>query len=129
MTVNGILDTTVLIHIFRGNANAKAWLAIQNILGVTSITQLELLYGARGKTGIVDVLKLLNTFITVSLTNPDQIWAERQMIKYRLSYGVGINDTLIASVCHRLQIPIYTHNTKDMFKLLPSSLVIEPYKP
>jgi predicted nucleic acid-binding protein len=45
----------------------------------------------------------------------------------RLSDGVAINDCLIASVCHRLQLPIYTHNTKHMTRLLDPTLVIQPY--
>ena len=34
----------------------------------------------------------------------------QQLEHYRLSDGVGIHDCLIASVCHRLQVPIYSHN-------------------
>lgn len=49
------------------------------------------------------------------------------MEQYRLSHGIGINDCLIASVAHRLQVPILTHNQKDFLKILPANLVIKPY--
>jgi hypothetical protein len=36
-------------------------------------------------------------------------------------------DCLMASVCHRLQVPLYTHNVRDMTILLGSALVVKPY--
>jgi hypothetical protein len=30
MTVNGITDTTILIHLFRGNKDAMTWVATQS---------------------------------------------------------------------------------------------------
>lgn len=57
----------------------------------------------------------------------DRDWAMQQMERFRLSRGVGINDCLIASVCHRLQVPLYMHNLKDMNVLLDPSQVIKPY--
>jgi predicted nucleic acid-binding protein len=38
-----------------------------------------------------------------------------------------MNDCLIASVAQRLQVPLYTHNLKDMHVLLSTSLVVKPY--
>ena len=127
MTVSGIIDTTILIHIFRGNKDAVSWIAAQTTLGVTTVSRLEFIYGARGKVALTAVVRLLNTFTMVALTDADQVWAEQQLVKYRLSRGVEINDSLIASVCHRLQVPIYTQNVKDMQKILASELVIKPF--
>jgi len=73
------------------------------------------------------VITLLNTFETVPVSDADQKWSEQQLVKYRLSHGVEINDCLIASVCQRLQVPIYTQNLKDMQKVLASELVIRPF--
>ncbi len=127
MTVSGIVDTTILVHLFRGNKDATIWLATQDNPGVTTISRLEFIYGARGRSAMVAVIKLLNTFETLALTDADQKWAEQQLIKYRLSHGVEINDYLIASVCQRLQVPIYAQNVKDMQKVLPPALVIRPF--
>lgn len=54
--------------------------------------------------------------------------AIQQMQLYRLSHGIAINDCLIASVCHRLGVPIYTDNQKDFLKILPPELVVKPYQ-
>jgi predicted nucleic acid-binding protein len=129
MTV-AVADTTVVIHIFRKNSAARAWFAAQpDKLSITPITWLEIMYGARGKSGQTACKTLLDQFEIVYLTQTDQDWAMAQMLKYRLSHGIEINDCLIASVCHRLQVPIYTHNVKDMAKFLSNALVLKPKKP
>lgn len=128
MTMDGIVDTTILVHLFRGSSSAVAWLNTRSALGVTSITHLEFIYGARGKQGLRAATKLLDAFVLVNLADVDQEWAIAMMKRLRLQQGIEINDTLIASVCSRLQIPVFTHNVKDMRKLLPHTLVIEPYK-
>ena len=125
--IDGIIDTTILIHLFRGNKDAAAWIATQRTLGVTTISRMEFIYGARGRSALATVMQLLNTFASVALTDADQLWAEQRLIAYRLSHGVEINDTLIASVTHRLQVPLYTQNVKDMQKVLPAELVIRPF--
>jgi predicted nucleic acid-binding protein len=83
-------------------------------LGVTSITWLEILRGAPGKNAQHTCKAILEQFEYISLTAEDQLWAVSQMEKYRLSHGIEINDCLIASIPHRLQIPIYTHNTHNV---------------
>ena len=123
----GFVDSTVIIHLLRRNPTARQWLNLQPSLGVTPIVWLEVIHGARGKSGQADALAVLQSFEMTYLTAVDQEWAMNQLGAYRLSRGVEINDCLIASVCHRLQVPIYTHNVKHMAHLLDSHLVIQPY--
>lgn len=126
--MSGIVDSTVIIHLVRSNPLAIAWAnALTVQLGVTSITWLEVMLGAPGKTGQERAKTVMSSFTFIYLTQEDQQWAMKQMELYRLSRGIGINDCLIASVCHRLNIPIYTDNQKDFLKILPSTLVIKPY--
>jgi len=61
------------------------------------------------------------------LTAADMDWAMQQLERYHLSHGATMNDCMIASVCYRLQVPLYTHNLKDMTVLRGSSLVVKPY--
>jgi predicted nucleic acid-binding protein len=84
-------------------------------------------YGASGKTGQAAAKALLNRFEMAYLTPNDMDWAMGQMERLRLSHGIGINDCLIASVAYRLQIPLYSHNLKDMQALLGNKLVLQPY--
>jgi len=95
---------------------------------VTSITWLEIIRGAHSKQKQATSLGLLNLFDLIYLNENDQLWAMEQMQKHRLSLGIEMNDCLIASVAHRLKVPIYTHNQKDMLKILPTQLVILPYQ-
>jgi len=127
MTV-GILDTTVIIHYFRKEPGVREWIDSQDAqLSITPITWLEVMEGAPGKAGQAACKTILSRFEMIYLTQTDMDWSMQQMERYRLSHGVTTNDCLIASVCHRLQVPIYTDNVKDYLKTLPASLVVKPY--
>ncbi len=124
----GIVDSTVIIHIFRRNSAAMMWVnTLKARLAVTTVSWLEVMYGAPGKAGQAKCKAILSQFDLIYLTPPDQEWAMQQMERYRLSHGVGINDCLIASAAHRLQVPLYTHNIGDMRVLLGEELAIKPY--
>ena len=121
------VDSTVIIHLLRRNPAAGQWLTQQPILGVTPIVWLEVIHEARGKSGQADAIAVLQSFEMTYLTAVDQQWSMDQLGAYRLSRGVEINDCLIASVCQRLQVPLYTHNVKHMARLLDPHLVIQPH--
>jgi predicted nucleic acid-binding protein len=124
----GVVDSTVIIHVFRKNLAARAWIDVQPVrLLVTPITWLEVMQGAPGKAGQATCKAILSQFDIEYLTPADMDWAMQQMERYRLSHGVGMNDCLITSVAHRLQVPVYTHNLKDMRVLLDEALVVKPY--
>lgn len=123
---DGVADTTVLIHLFRGNPAAHSWMAGQQSLTITVISWLEFMHGAPGKAGQKQSIRLMRQFSLEYLTQADQRWAMLQMLRYRLSHGVSLTDCLIASVCHRLNVPLYTHNVKDFLPML-GNLVIKPY--
>lgn len=125
--ITGFVDSTVIIHLLRRNLAARQWLNGQPPLGVTPIVWLEVIEGARGKSGLADAIAVLQSFEMVYLTPADQQWSMDHLGAYRLSRGVEIHDCLIASVCHRLQAPLYTHNVKHMLRLLDPHLVIQPY--
>ena len=127
MTV-GVVDSTVIIHILRNNQLAETWSTTQPIrLSLTPITWLEVIYGAPNKRAQSATKELLNRFDMLYLTQADMDWAMHQLLTYRLSHGIAVMDCLIASVCHRLQVPLYTHNVRDMAILLDRALVIKPY--
>ena len=124
----GVVDTNIIIHYFRKLPAARAWVDTQtDPLAITSITWLEVMQGAPGKAGQATCKAILSRFNLITLTDADQHWAMMQLEIHRLSQGVEMEDCLIASVCHRLNIPIYTDNEKDFLKTLPAHLVIKPY--
>ena len=126
--IQGIIDTSVIIHIFRRTPAAGAWFrSYTDILAITPITWLEVMYGAPGKAGQQTSEAIMGRFEMVFLTATDMQWAMDQMKSLRLSHGVATMGCLIASVAYRLQIPVYTHNLKDMQVLLGNNLVIKPF--
>jgi predicted nucleic acid-binding protein len=88
---------------------------------------MEVIYGASGKSGRATAKALLDQFELVYPTQTDMDWAMQQLFRYRLSHGVAVMDCLIASVCHRLQAPLYTDNIKDMNIILGPHLTVKPY--
>lgn len=123
----GIVDTSILIELYRNNPAAKVWAEVQTDQGITSITWLEFMEGSRGKAGQRRNLEIIAPFEIVYLTDTDQQWAMAQILRYRFSHGVQFKDCLIASVAHRLQVPLYTKNVGDFQIVLPAHLVVKPY--
>src|SRR5258708_6206113 len=125
--IAGIVDTSVLVHLFRNNPLAIEWIGSQPDLAITPISWLEFMYGAPGKSGQTRCLHLMQQFIIEFLAPSDQAWAMQQMLQYRLSHGASLTDCLIASVAYRLQGPVCIDNVKDFLPMLATKLVVKPY--
>ena len=93
-----LLDSDVTVDILRELPDALAWLkTISFSLGVPGFVALELVAGCKDKKALVTVQEFLSNFPIVWLTEKD---LERALVEYaplKLSYGIGIMDTLIAS--------------------------------
>ena len=122
-----ILDTTVILHLFRKYEPALSWFDVEETFAITSITWMEAMIGVANKRVQAETLDLLNGFEMLYLTQTDQDWAQQQIERLRFSHGVGMNDCMIASVAHRLQMPLYTHNLKDMTPMI-GELAVKPYE-
>lgn len=126
MTV-AIVDTTVVVHLYRHYAPALAWYgSLSQPLGITSITWLEMMSGAGSKAKQAACKTLLSQFDLFHLISGDQDWAMQQLERFQFSHHIGKDDCLIASVAYRLQLPLYTHNLKDMTPLI-GNLAVQPY--
>ena len=82
--------------------------------------------GTSNKVNQTDCKTLLSQFDLLYPSSIDQDWAMQQLEKFQFSHHIGKDDCLIASVVYRLQIPLCTHNIKDMQPLL-GNLAIKPY--
>jgi predicted nucleic acid-binding protein len=123
----GIVDTTVILHYFRNNAIARAWVDSQpSRLSVVSATWMEVMEGATNKSNQTESKRILAKFELLTLTDVDQHWAMQQLERFQFSHHIGMNDCQIASVAHRLNLPLYTHNLKDMTPLV-GKLAVKPY--
>ncbi len=96
------------------------------LLAITPITWMEVMIGSSNRVRLVANKQMLQKFKIEYLTISDQQWAMEKLEQYQLSHNIGMNDCQIASVAYRLQLPLYTHNLRDM-SILVGSLAEKPY--
>jgi predicted nucleic acid-binding protein len=126
MTV-GIVDTTVILHYFRNYGGARAWVDSQPVrLSIVSMTWMEVMEGSNSKANQTQCKNVLGKFDVLYATSADQQWAMQQLEQFQFSHHIGKDDCLIASLAYRLQLPLYTHNLKDMTPMI-GSLAVKPY--
>ena len=82
--------------------------------------------GANSKANQAESRRVLDKFELLYPIMSDQQWAMDQLERFQFSHHIGKEDCLIASVAYRLQVPLYTHNLKDMTPLI-GSLAVQPY--
>lgn len=124
--IDAVVDTTVVVHLFRKYQPVLQWFNNPERYGVTSITWLEVMAGASNKSNQAQSKAILSQFQLLYVTAADQRWAMEQLERFQFSHHIGMNDCLIAAVAYRLQLPLYTHNLKDMMPLI-GSLAVQPY--
>jgi len=124
--MDALLDTTVVIHLLRRYQSALSWFNTTQVYGITAITWLEVMEGTTGKAHQTQSKSILAQFEMQYLGAADQQWAMEQFEQFQFSHHIGMNDCLIASVAHRLGLPLYTHNLKDMTPMI-GELAVKPY--
>jgi predicted nucleic acid-binding protein len=126
--VTAVLETTVLVDLLRQHSPAAYWFQsqTQTTFGITPIIWMEVIGGGPNKIKRLQAAKLMQQFEMIYLMQADLDWAMEQQMLYELRFGVGMMDCLIASVCNRLQLPLYTHNLKHFVPLL-DDLAQKPY--
>jgi predicted nucleic acid-binding protein len=124
--IDAILDTTVILHLYRKYQPALAWFNNQQRYGVTSITWMEVMEGTSNKANQAQCKQILSQHDFLYQTSADQQWAMGQLERFQFSHHISKEDCLIAAVAYRLQLPLYTHNLKDMTPLI-GSLAVQPY--
>jgi predicted nucleic acid-binding protein len=126
MTI-AIVDTTVIIHLYRRYQPAIDWYQNRSEpLSITATTWMEIMGGVKSKAMQTSCKTLLQQFNLLYPSLTEQQWAMLQLEAFQFSHHIGINDCLIASVAYRLNVPLYTHNLKDMSPLI-GDLAQKPY--
>jgi predicted nucleic acid-binding protein len=109
-----LLDTNILIEIFKGNSTIATQLEnINDNFGISSITQMELYYGAFNKREINLLDKLLANFYIYHLTPAISLKAVELIKTYSKSHNLTLPDALIAATAIVKQTPLITLNLKD----------------
>jgi len=124
--MDAILDTTVIVHLWRRYTPALNWFRNTGVYGVTSTAWMEVMRGSTSKAIQGQARNILDQFEVLYTTASDQLWAMEQLERFQFSHHIGKDDCLIASVAYRLQVPLCTHNLKDMTPLI-GSLAVKPY--
>jgi len=122
-----IVDTDILI-----DAGLKIDKAInylqrleqENTLGVSLITQMELIVGCRNKRELNSLDKFLRRFEIININETISLKSAELLRKYRLSHGLLIADALIAATVLAMDVSVLTKNKKDYqfiegIKLIP----------
>jgi predicted nucleic acid-binding protein len=109
-----ILDTNILIEILKGNEETiRTVEALSCDLAISSITAMELYYGALDKAETRKIEKFIHHF---GVVYPDEVISRRAtgLVKhYAKSHTLNIPDSIIAATALTQGHPLLTYNRKD----------------
>jgi hypothetical protein len=123
-----LFDTDVLIDAGRNVDDAVSCLQgveQDSILGISIITQMELMVGCRNKSELRSLEQFLRRFEVISLNKDIADTGVDLIRRYRLSHGLLIADALIAATALSVKVPFITKNQRD-FKFI-EGLELLPY--
>jgi predicted nucleic acid-binding protein len=113
-----ILDTNVLIEILKNNN--KTIDKVENFneeVAISSISSMELYYGAINKAEIIKLEKFISLFQTLHLTHEISIKSMLLIKLFAKSHNLTIPDSLIAATAIVFRYKLFTYNLKD-FKFI-----------
>jgi predicted nucleic acid-binding protein len=114
-----ILDTNVLIEILKNKTETISTLAgIQEPLFISTITSMELFYGARDKQEVKMLGRFLDKFEHLPVNEEISYSALKLVREFAKSHTLDIPDSLIAASALTNQAALFTYNTKD-FRFIP----------
>jgi len=109
-----VCDTEILIEILKGDeetiAKVESW---EGELCISSISVMELFYGARDKAEQKRLEKFVSLFTVVHLDQSISRKAVDLVRRYAKSPGLDIPDSLIAATAMDLGCELFTYNLKD----------------
>ncbi|MEZ4670166.1 MAG: hypothetical protein R3E39_19850 [Anaerolineae bacterium] len=74
--IDAMVDTNIIVDFLRNYHPAAQWVHSQNIrLGITSVTWMEVIFGAPDKVKRDLAFKTMKQFELIMLTDGDQEWA------------------------------------------------------
>ena len=109
-----ILDTNILIEILKNNPKTIQQIsALSPPMSISSITAMELIYGAFNKQEVKKLEQFINKFQLIHLEPAISILALKLASKYAKSHTLDIPDALIAATAIHTRTKLLTYNTKD----------------
>ena len=109
-----VLDTNILIEVLKGNrAITQKLEAMDVIFCISSITVMELYYGALNKLELFRLKKFINLFSVIELNENISSISTELIFEYSKSHNLAVPDSLIAATAMSKNIQLYTLNLKD----------------
>jgi len=120
-----LCDTCVLIDYLRGDEKVQKILSRDRVdgLGMSSITQMELIVGAFNKREVSMIKKAFSDFTIVEINTSVSRRATQLIEQFSKSHGLMIPDALIVATALEYNVPLYTSNVSD-FKFIPELTVM-----
>jgi len=108
------LDTNILIEILKNNTQiVSMFYQASSKFAISSISAMELYYGARDKKELQNLKKFITFFDTIELDTTIATTATLLIETYAKSHSLTIPDALIAATSIRHGYPLWTLNVKD----------------
>jgi predicted nucleic acid-binding protein len=109
-----ILDTNILIEILKGDKKTINKVeSFNKELSISSISAMELFYGALNKAEIKKLEKFILLFNIIYVDEAISYKAMNLVKKYAKSHSLDIPDSIIASTALHHQCELFTYNKKD----------------
>lgn len=120
-----ILDTNILIEILKGEKRTIAKVeSMERELCISSITAMELYYGALDKAEVRRLEKFVSLFTVIY---PDETLSRKAMElvkRYAKSHSLDIPDSIIAATALTRNCELFTYNRKD-FRYIEKLKLVE----
>ncbi len=109
-----VLDTNILIEILKGNSTIIERLEESDfIFYISSVTVMELYYGAYNKKELLKLQKFVKLFNILELNEEVSKISTELIFTYAKSHNLSIPDSLIASSAIENDFKLLTLNLKD----------------
>lgn len=124
-----LIDTDVLIWLFRGKPSARRAIEQVDAIELSSITYMELVQGVRNKEEFSFLRQTIHQFgwkilpLTENISQRATVYIE----SYALSHGLQLADALIAASAVESGTMLMTANTKH-YKVIPE-IGLKAYRP
>ena len=119
-----LLDTNILIEILKGNQNIVNKIEnFTSILCISSITVMELYYGAINKAELFNLKKFVSLFKIIEIDENISNISTELIFEYAKSHNLTIPDSLIASTAISKNLKLYTLNLKD-FRFIDGLILV-----
>lgn len=110
-----LCDTNIIIELLKGNQSTIkdiTSIGLENI-AISSITEMELYYGAFNKNELSRIKKALNSLEIIHINIGISNEAVNLIEKYSKSHSLQIPDSIIAATAIVDNFSLYTYNIKD----------------